>query len=320
MIQATTNNMPQDFNSLMEVMEYFTDEKKCLDYLMAQRFDGAIVCPHCASTKIYCFSDGMRYKCGSCRQQFTAKVGTIFEGSKIPMKKWFVAIYLVTSHKKGISSHQLAKDIKVTQKTGWFMLHRIRFALGQGSFEVNMGGNDGGIVEVDEVFIGGLEKNKHASKKSSKLYGNKHAAKTMIVGLLERGGEVRTRVTPIVDHGTLQGIIHLNVKPGSKIVTDAHKGYVGLRDTFDHISIKHTEGKYVTKGEIHTNSIEGYWSLFQRSIIGIYHSVSPKHLQAYCDESAYRYNTRKSNEGNRVQNTISKTNGKRLTYNALISK
>lgn len=304
----------------MELMDYFSDEAKCLNYLLAQRFDGAITCPHCGDSKIYCFSDGIRFKCGACRQQFTAKVGTIFEGSKIPMRKWFIAIYLVTSHKKGISSHQLAKDIKVTQKSAWFMLHRIRFALGQGSFNVDMGGNDGGIVEVDEVYIGGVEKNKHAKKKSSVIKGNGQAGKTMVVGLLERGGQLKTRVTPVSARDMLQGIVHLNVIKGSKVVTDSHRGYMGLRDTFNHVSIKHTEGKYITKGEMHTNSIEGYWSLFQRSIIGIYHSVSPKHLQAYCDESTFRYNTRTINEGSRVQNTVAKTNGKRLTYNALIAK
>lgn len=319
MAQTTTKNVPQDFNSLLELIEYFTDEAKCLNYLLAQRFDGAIVCPHCGNSKVYCFSDGVRFKCGACRQQFTAKVGTIFEGSKIAMKKWFVAIYLVTSHKKGISSHQLAKDLKVTQKTAWFMLHRIRFALSQGSFEVNMGGNEGGMVEVDEVFIGGVEKNKHANKKATKLTGNQLSGKTMVVGLLERGGKLKTRVMPIHSRDMLQGIVHLNVIQGSKIVTDAHKGYVGLRDNYEHVSIKHTEGKYITKGELHTNSIEGYWSLFQRSIIGIYHSVSPKHLQAYCDESTFRYNTRASNEGNRVSLTLSKSNG-RLTYQTLISK
>lgn len=318
-MNTKSTQVPQEFNSLIEVVEYFSDEQKCLNYLMAQRWDGAIECPHCGSSRIYAFSDGVRFKCGACRQQFTAKVGTIFEGSKIPMRKWFTAIYLVTSHKKGISSHQLAKDLKVTQKTAWFMLHRIRFALGQGSFNVDMGGNDGGIVEVDEVFIGGLEKNKHAKKKSTK-HGNSAGGKTMVVGLLERGGRLKTRVMATSERDMLQGIVHLNVKPGSKVITDAHKGYTGLRDTFEHVSIKHTEGKYITKGAIHTNSIEGYWSLFQRSIIGIYHHVSPKHLQAYCDESAFRYNTRLSNEGNRVQNTISNTNGKRLTYETLISK
>ena len=319
MNNTSATQMPQEFNSILELVSYFSDEAKCLNYLLAQRFDGAITCPHCGGSKIYCFSDGMRFKCGACRKQFTAKVGTIFEGSKIPMQKWFLAIYLVTSHKKGISSHQLAKDLKVTQKTGWFMLHRIRFALGQGSFEVNMGGSDGGIVEVDEVFIGGLEKNKHAKKKSAKLTGNKHAGKIMVVGLVERGGILKTRVMPTTERDFLQGIVHLNVKPGSNIVTDAHKGYVGLREDYNHVSIKHTEGKYITQGANHTNTIEGYWGLFQRSIIGIYHHVSPKHLQAYCDESAYRYNTRKMNEGNRVSLTLAKSN-KRLTYQTLISK
>jgi len=125
-MNANASQIPREFNSLIEIIEYFTDEKKCLDYLIAQRWDSAINCPHCGSSRIYCFSDGVRFKCGECRRQFTAKVGTIFEGSKIPMSKWFAAIYLVTSTGKSISSHQLARDLKVTQKTAWFMLHRIR--------------------------------------------------------------------------------------------------------------------------------------------------------------------------------------------------
>lgn len=162
------NEIPQDFNSLIEVIEYFADEKKCLTYLLAQRFECSIYCPHCGNDKVYSFSDGLRFKCSACRQQFTAKVGTIFEGSKIPMKKWFTAIYLVISHKKGISSHQLAKDIKVTQKSAWFMLHRIRFALAQGSFETKM--SDGSeIVELDEAYIGSKINNMREKKRNSIL-------------------------------------------------------------------------------------------------------------------------------------------------------
>jgi len=286
---------------------------------MAQRWDSAINCPHCGSAKIYCFSDGIRFKCSECRQQFTAKVGTIFEGSKIPMRKWFTAIYLVTSHKKGISSHQLAKDLKITQKSAWFMLHRIRFALGQGSFEVNMGGNDGGIVEVDEVYVGGLEKNKHLAKRVANKENKRNNNKTIVIGLVERGGVLKTRVVPSTSQDVLQGTVHLNVHAGSKVITDANKGYVGLRDDFDHTPIKHTPYDYRTVGVLHTNTIEGYWSLFQRTILGIYHHVTPKHMQSYCDESTFRYNTRKLNEGNRVNLTLTKVN-RRLTYNNLIGK
>ncbi len=318
MIQATSTKMPQEFNSLMELMDYFSDEAKCLNYLLAQRFDGAITCPHCGGSKIYCFADGLRFKCGSCRQQFTAKVGTIFEGSKIPMRKWFIAIYLVTSHKKGISSHQLAKDIKVTQKTGWFMLHRIRFALGQGSFETPMG-SGGNTVEIDEAYIGGRTSNMHEEKrKATRKNGNK----TIVMGFVERETKtVRTFVIPNTTSEVMQPMVLANVAPDAQLVTDAHASYKPLYKWYDNHSIIKTKlHNHKTVGEKHTNNIEGYWSLFQRSIIGIYHHVSSKHMQAYCDESAYRYNTRLINEGSRVKNTVSKTNGKRLTYNALIGK
>ena len=233
------------------------------------------------------------------------------------MKKWFVAIYLVTSHKKGISSHQLAKDLKVTQKTAWFMLHRIRFALGQGSFEAPLGGG-GGIVEADETWIGGKVKNKHKSKKvagTQSGYG-----KTAVMGIVERSGEIRTFVLPNTEKDTMQTALTVNVAPDATLITDSHNSYKTYYKIHpSHILVKSTEGDYVTDKHFHTNNIEGYWSLLKRSIIGIYHYVSPKHLQAYCDEMAYRYNTRTSNEGNRVTLTLTKSN-KRLTYSTLISK
>lgn len=264
-MSTNNNELPQDFNSLIEVITYFSSEQKCLDYLMAQRGDGAINCPHCDSSKIYNFSDGVRFKCGACRQQFTAKVGTIFEGSKIPMVKWFTAIYLVTSNKKGISSHQLAKDIKVTQKSAWLMLHRIRFALGQGSFETNMGGNDGGIVEVDEVLIGGLEKNKLVKKKAKNNNVNAGlvTGKTMVVGLVERGGMLRTRVMPITDRDFLQGVVNLNVIESSTVITDSHRGYVGLQQNFNHFSIKHTEVNTLLKANCVPTPLKGIGVCFK---------------------------------------------------------
>lgn len=153
----------EDFDSLLEVYDYFTDEKKCLDYLATQRWVGEVICPHYEHNKVYAFSDNKRFKCAKCRQQFTAKVGTIFEDSKIAMRKWYVAIYLVTSHKKGISSHQLAKDLKVTQKTAWFMLQRIRFGLGTNEDMTKLKGT----IELDETFVGGKNKNRHKDKKSA---------------------------------------------------------------------------------------------------------------------------------------------------------
>ncbi len=318
-MSTNTNQMPQDFNSLIEVIEYFTDEKKCLDYLMAQRFDGAIACPHCGGSKVYCFSDGIRFKCGSCRQQFTAKVGTIFEGSKIPMKKWFTAIYLVTSHKKGISSHQLARDIKVTQKTGWFMLHRIRFALGQGSFDMPLGG-EGVIVESDTTITGGKVKNMSNKKRKEIREGFRgiNDNKASVAGYIERSGTIKFDV--IAPNESEKELLTKHVDTTSVLMTDSATTYTTVGKEFAHHGIvDHSKSEYVRDNVYHTNTIEGAFSLFDRMIIGIYHSVSVKHLQAYCNESAYRYNTRKMNEGNRVSLTVQKSNG-RLTYKALISK
>jgi len=318
-MSTNTNQMPQDFNSLIEVIEYFTDEKKCLDYLMAQRFDGAISCPHCGGSKVYCFSDGIRFKCGSCRQQFTAKVGTIFEGSKIPMKKWFTAIYLVTSHKKGISSHQLARDIKVTQKTGWFMLHRIRFALGQGSFDMPLGG-EGVIVESDTTITGGKVKNMSNKKRKEIREGLRgiNDNKASVAGYIERSGTIKFDV--IAPNESEKELLTKHVDTTSVLMTDSATTYTTVGKEFAHHGIvDHSKSEYVRDNVYHTNTIEGAFSLFDRMIIGIYHSVSVKHLQAYCNESAYRYNTRKMNEGNRVSLTVQKSNG-RLTYKSLISK
>lgn len=171
----------ENFNSLLEVYDYFSDEQKCLDYLATQRWDGEIICPHCNHNKIYAFQDKKRFKCAKCRQQFTAKVGTIFEDSKVAMRKWFIAIYLVTSHKNGISSHQLAKDIKVTQKTAWFMLQRIRFGLG-----ANVDTDElEGTIELDETFVGGKNKNRHADKKVENSQGRSFKDKTPVMGMLQ---------------------------------------------------------------------------------------------------------------------------------------
>jgi transposase-like protein len=311
--------MPQEFNSLIEVIEYFSDEQKCLNYLMVQRFDGAITCPHCGGSKIYCFSDGMRYKCSSCRQQFTAKVGTIFEGSKIPMKKWFTAIYLVTSHKKGVSSHQLARDIKVTQKTGWFMLHRIRFALGQGSFDMPLGG-EGVIVESDTTITGGKVKNMSNKKRKEIREGLRgiNDNKASVAGYIERSGTIKFDV--IAPNESEKELLTKHVDTTSVLMTDSATTYTTVGKEFAHHGIvDHSKSEYVRDNVYHTNTIEGAFSLFDRMIIGIYHSVSVKHLQAYCNESAYRYNTRKMNEGNRVSLTVAKSNC-RLTYSTLISK
>ena len=223
-----------------------------------------------------------------------------------------MAIYLITSHKKGIASTQLARDIAVTQKTAWFMLHRLRHAAETKSFNAPLKGQ----VEADETFIGGKEKNKHAGKKKPGSQGG--ANKAVVFGMLERGGELRARTVADASAATVQGVIRQSVAPGTNIMTDEHRGYRGLGGIFNHHTVNHSAGEYVKDYFIHTNGLEGAWSLFKRQVFGIHHFVSTKHLDRYLDEFTYRYNRRDAGEGERMNDFLGRTTG-RLTYKALIA-
>ncbi len=304
--------MVESFNSLYELTEYFREEITCLRYLEEWKWkDGQIHCPHCGMDKIYRFSDGKRFKCGSCREQFTAKIGTIFEGSKIPLRKWYIAIYMVLSHKKGLSSHQLARDIKVTQKTGWFMLHRVRFALGQDDMQFTED------VAIDESFVGGKNKNRHRDKKVAQSQGRSFKDKTPVLGMVS-GKTVKTVVIPSTSKQYIQPIVRKNVVPGATIITDEWWGYRGLSDQYNHFVVDHARGQYMTDTGHTTNRIEGFWTWLKRSIIGIYHSVSRKHLQQYCNEITFRYNTLEYGQGERVKQFFERI-GCRLKYKTLIA-
>lgn len=290
--------------------KHFPDEKTCREYLKNERFaDGKVVCPKCGSVeKIYFMADGKRYKCGNkgCLHIFTITVGTIFEASHIPLQKWFLAMYIVSAHKKGISSLQLHRDLGVTQKTAWFMLHRIRYMLANEFPKEPLSG----IVEADETYVGGrTREGKH---------GRGSENKTPVFGMVERNDEVRTAVVPDVKGRTLRPIVYKNVAEGSTLMTDEYKSYDALSSDYNHEIVRHAAKEYV-RGNIHTNTIEGFWSLLKRGIIGIYHQVSVKHLQRYCDEFEYRYNTRHLQDGERFNHTFSHCET-RLTYATLISK
>ncbi len=301
-----------EFESLIELVEYFKDEDTCIEYLASKRWEGKPCCPHCGCEKVYCFSDKKRYKCSSCRKQFTVRVGTIFEDSKISLKKWFIAIYLITSHKKGISSHQLARDLKVTQKSSWFLLHRIRYALGQCELEVELDNT----VEVDETYVGGKNKNRHWDKKVRNARGRSTKDKTPVFGMVERGGQVVAMVVPDVKGKTLKEIIKQHIKETATLMTDEYVGYAGLEKIYNHCIVSHGAGQYVD-GDAYTNTMEGFWSLLKRSVVGIYHSLTRKHLQKYVDECVFRYNTRKLKEGERMNKMLSLC-CTRLTYKNLI--
>ncbi len=303
--------MMQSFDSLLEMMDAFPDEQTCVDHLRAIRWKNGAYCPHCGSTKIYHFADRRTHKCGDCRQRFSIKVGTIFQDTKLPLRKWYMAIWLITSHKKGIASTQIARDLKITQKSGWFVLHRLRHAARTNSFNAPLDGE----VEVDETFVGGKEKNKHASKRKG-VRGT--AGKDIVVGAAQRGGRVVAKVITNTDGKTLKGFVRANVSTSvTLLATDEHSGYTGLSADYMHKFVSHAAGEYA-KGDTHTNTIEGYWSQLKRQIIGIHHWVSGKHLDRYVAESSWRYNLRGAGEGNRVNQMLSESGG-RLTYKALIA-
>jgi len=308
--------MNPHYTNLFELVEYLKDEQTAIKHLEELRWKGNRACPHCGSTKTYALKSG-KYKCGDkdCDEQFTAKVGTIFESSKVSLKKWFIGMYLLTSHKKGVSSHQLARDLKVTQKTAWFMLQRLRLALGNGSFEM-IGGDK--VVEIDESYVGGKNANRHVKKRVPNSQGRSTKDKAAVLGILERGGNVKVTMLEKANGEVVHPIINETVKPNSQVMTDEWKVYRKLKLSYFHNYVKHGLGQYV-EGNVHTNSIEGFWSHLKRSIFGIYHSTSKVHLQKYLDEAAFRYNTRTSGEGDRIGMVIDLANC-RLKYHELIKR
>jgi transposase-like protein len=304
----------QKFSNLMQLFSYFKDEQTCREYLATIRWNGQPVCPYkeCGHDKVFKFSNGKVYKCAKCRKQFSVRVGTIFEDSKIPLQKWFASIYLITSHKKGISSHQLHRDIGVTQKTAWFMLHRVRHTFGFHTPSEKLSGT----CEADETFIGGKESNKHKSKQTEGTQGRSVKTKSAVAGIVERGGELRAKKVPDTTGYNLRQFVYKNLEFGSKLHTDEWWGYKGLAQAFKHKFVKHNEGEYVS-GDTHTNTLEGFWSLLKRGTVGIYHSMSDKHLQQYIDEFVFRYNSRKMTESYRFDTMLNNINST-LSYKQLI--
>lgn len=290
------------FNSIFAVMNYFTSNKVCKAFLAEQRWGkGKAVCPYCGKTHTYKRKDG-RYICHDCNKSFSATQGTIFHDSNISLVKWFVAMYLISSHKKGVSSHQLSRDINVTQKTAWYMLQKIRTLYKQPrakSLE--------GVVEMDEMYLGGKEKWKHNSKRTKGTQGRSTKTKTPIFGMISREGNAVILKVHDTTSATLMPIIKAYVKANAHLFTDEGVMYKPLaKEGFVHNNCDHSIGNYVAESGATTNCVEGFWSHFRRCIYGIYHQCSIKYLQQYIDEQTFRWNTRKCTEGERFEAMFSK--------------
>jgi transposase-like protein len=298
--------------SLLQLFEMFPNQETARKYLESRLWPGGAKCPVCGSTERITARKGGYYRCNSCKEDFTVRTGTIFERSHVPLHKWIYAMYLLVTARKGISSLQLSKEIGITQKSAWFVLHRLREACGNKLEKLQ------GIVEIDEAFFGGLEKNKHESRKLEKGRGT--AGKKVVIGMRERGG--RTLAMPIADTTvkTIHKAIHSNVELGSTLYTDEHAAYQDFKGSlfFQHDSINHSSGEYA-KGPVNTNSIESVWAVMKRGMYGVYHHAEDKHLGRYAHEFAFRLN-----EGNVKRHTLHRLDsfvdavaGKRITYREL---
>jgi hypothetical protein len=303
-----------EFKSVIELVKAFPDQQTCINHLEQLRWNGNVVSPFDETSKVYKCA-GNKYKCKNTGKYFNVCTGTLFDNTKIDLQKWFMAIYLITAHKKGISSLQLSRDLDVTQKTAWFMNHRIRNCFG---IENDPTEELEGIIEADETFVGGKNKNRHANKKVENSQGRSYKDKTPVLGLVSRGGELKAMVVPDTKAETIQPIVEQVVKYNSDIITDEWCGYEGLNTKYCHIIINHAGGQFANEWAS-TNRIEGFWASLKRGVIGIYHFMSKKHMQKYVDEFVFRYNTIPFSGSTRL-NHLLKNSNRKLTYQTLIAK
>ncbi len=313
------------FKTIHEFHSFFKDEQTCYEFMENQRWQGVPVCPHCGSMKTpYKVKSRSRnvemqnipsYRCSErvCDLPFSVRTGTIFEGSKVPLRKWFQAAYEISIRKKGISSVELGQRIDVSTKTAWYMNHRLRTMLADTAPEMLTE-----IVEIDETYIGGKKENKHKKEREAIKKGTGYVNKTPVVAMLERGGKVLTIALPHtdkVDGSILKPIVRASISKVANIITDGFGGYFGLKKEYaSHEIVNHTMDEFV-RGKIHTNSVEGFFSQLKRTIYGTHHWVSKKHLQRYCTEASFRYNERGLNSSSRFYITFKNLNNEKITYN-----
>lgn len=306
--------MHTNFKNLTELLDFFKDDETSKAYYEQLRWGSTPACPHCGNAgKIYRTNRG--FKCGekTCLKKFSVISGTIFENTKISLRLWFAAMYLISTSKKGVSSLELAEQLGVTQKTAWFINHRIREMLTDSHTDQFTD-----VVQIDETLVGGKNKNRHADKKHRNSQGA--STKTVVFGARGLNGKIRTLVIPNTEINTILPVMNEWIEKGAIMVTDEARQYKKSLDVdFFHVSVNHTDGQYVN-GAFTTNSIENFWSTFKRGIIGIYHYVSPKHLQRYATEFEYRYNNREDSGVTKFNTALIGADLKRLTYNNLIGK
>ncbi len=302
--------------NLLEAARYFADQDVCIEFVAKLRWADGPTCPICESTEHSYLTTRRLWKCKNCKKQYSVKKGTIFEDSAIPLDKWLCAIWLIAKSKNGISSHELGRSIGITQKSAWFVLHRIRLAMSTGSFE-----SLEGTVEVDETFIGGKAHNMHAIDRDRKRGpgAGPMTGKTIVVGAVQRGGRVVAKVVGDTTRNTLESHVYNNVIQGSTVYTDDHIGYRQLRLAYNHSHVDHSHHQYVDD-DTHTNTIENFWSVVKRSLHGTYVAVEPFHLFRYLDERMFTYNERNRDDQGRFLAVMAMVSGRRITYVELTGK
>jgi transposase-like protein len=310
--------MESEPKTLQEAILFFSDLDNCQNYMIAKRYPHGIYCPTCGRQDVRYLAKQRRWECKAShpKKQFSIKVGTIFEDSPIGLDKWLAAVWMITNAKNGVSSWEIHRSLGVTQKTAWFMLHRVRL----GMQDTQTGGKLSGEVEIDETFIGGKARNMHPSAKEKvrHLQHRNSYGKTVVFGMLERKGRVRMKVVQRRKRNALMPDILANVEKGSQVFTDAFRSYGALGTSYEHQVIDHAES-YV-RGNIHTNGLENFWSLLKRGIRGTYVSVEPFHVFRYVDEQVFRFNERKLTDSERFDLVLTQLAGKRVTYEQLTGK